>query len=500
MKRRFPNWPFSEDEEVTISWITSPWINDRGAKVCEVHFRTKEGDIKPVIVGWGYLPALWIGRKFSNRKLIKEEYSDHQVTVYTDNITDVTYGKASEILPGKAENQKDLLFSDEWWCSFEYRGYKYFAPCVEIARAFLARTTVLANNLLSSGGLEDMIDLSTWEVKGKNVKFDFRKETPGISGKLAKIFAAIYGMSQLHLIWNLTYTDYVASGQIRTNLPPSVKVQLFYSAEKGTNNRFIHKINFSNMTTLFRNVLYGPPKIERSKKRTRKKQTIKKSVPSEKSELDASGTLAKKTGLTLSETSLGESFLDQMKAKRRTIKETSPANATVMEQEDIGSSFSIGDVSGAGQKPFISIELDNTLFDADPDFTLFCRAIELLGKFEAITIGDLSFSELPQGKRISLLNMEPIRARKFACVSVQNGDDDWLIIELCNKDGYSISTLFTKCVGNKEELVNSIIDKLLLCNGSWSRKRFPKQEYKTLDHHESRTAERWAELMFNKLR
>ena len=140
-----------------------------------------------------------------------------------------------------------------------------------------------------------------------------------------------------------------------------------------------------------------------------------------------------------------------MKAKRRTIKETSPANATVMEQEDIGSSFSIGDVSGAGQKPFISIELDNTLFDADPDFTLFCRAIELLGKFEAITIGDLSFSELPQGKRISLLNMEPIRARKFACVSVQNGDDDWLIIELCNKDGwlrrngYSSYVLFLLC-------------------------------------------------------
>lgn len=189
-----------------------------------------------------------------------------------------------------------------------------------------------------------------------------------------------------------------------------------------------------------------------------------------------------------------------MKAVRQTIKETSPAKVKVIDQEDVEASFSIGDVSGAGQKPFISIELDDIQIDIDPDFSLFCRAIDLLGKYDGIAIGDVAFSELPQGKRISLLNVDPSRARKFACVSLQNGDDNWLIIELCNKDGYSISTLFTRCVGNKEELVNTIIDKLMLCNGSWSQKRFPKQEYKTLGHHEFRTAERWAELMYNKMR
>lgn len=75
----------------------------------------------------------------------------------------------------------------------------------------------------------------------------------------------------------------------------------------------------------------------------------------------------------------------------------------------------------------------------------------------------------------------------------------WLIIELCNNDGYSISTLFTKCTGNKEELANKIIDKLMDSNGSWSQENFPKGQYITLDHHKYRTAERWAELMYNKM-
>lgn len=499
MKLPFLNWPFDEDEVVTLHWIASPIIERNGLKTCVVYFRKENGKLSSATAIWGCLPALWIGRKFANAKPLADSTPVKEITISTDRIYKLKYDTARLTIPRTLYALNYYRIFDEWCCSFEHNWYTYCIPCVELARAFLARNSVLANQLISSGGLDDLIDLSSWHVDGQAVTFDFLTDTPGISKAFAKTFAAIYGTPQLHDNWKYTYSRYIATGLIKTKLPTHAYVKLSYTETGNDKTRFVYAVEFINIKPLLREVHYGPEKTVHTGKNPEKEGIINLHLPSDECDLEITDTLAKRTQFSTEILSSSATFLDRMEATRKNNKDNSISKTRIIEQEDAEEAFSVGDISQVGQKPFINLEMRNVQFNNDPDFTSFCKAIRILGNYADITIIDVTFENLPQSKRISTLNMTPTRSRKYVSVLLQKGDKTWVIIELCNKDGYSISTLFTKCLGTKEELVNSIIDKLLISNGSWSRKYFPKNEYKTLDHHESRSPERWADLMYCKM-
>lgn len=498
MNTVFYNWPFGEDEMVTLHWIASPTTHRDGSKRCNVYFRTETGNIMPVSTAWGALPMLRIGDIYSNGTLSKKYLSTKDISIATDRVDKIVCKPAKEI-PAYLHRLDDPSIFFECCCSFQFDKCTYYIPCMELARVFLASTSTLANQLLSSGGLEDLIDLSSWHTDGHEATFDFRSETPGISPALAKIFATIYGNPELKNCWEHTYTRYISPGLIMTELPKYAKIKLSYIENIYGNKRFVHAIELLDVWPLIKEVHYGPETLVDSGKSPEKKGVVNRHVPSDDSEIDLTGALAKKTTFTTDVDSANSAFLARIKATRKTAKNHNAPHPRVIEKEDAEESFSVGDISGAGKKPFVSMEMREVQVDTDPDFTSFCKAIELLGKYPDISIADISFADLPSGKRVSRLNIPPRRLRKYASVLLQKGGDAWLIIELCNKDGYSISTLFAKCTDNKEELANRIIGKLMSSNGSWSQEYFPKHQFKTLDHHKYRTLERWAELMYNKM-
>lgn len=228
----------------------------------------------------------------------------------------------------------------------------------------------------------------------------------------------------------------------------------------GTKQRFIYEAEFAEIEDLIKKTVYGPAKLVRSGKRNKKKGVVNRNLPSENSELDTSGTLARRTQFTTTGDSTGGNFLDRMEVERITIKDYSETGIKVIEQEAAEETFSVGDISNAGKTAAINLEMTDVPIDSDPDFTSFCGAIDLLSQYPGISIKGISFEDLPQGKRVSVLSIPPKRRRKYACVLLQKGADIWVIIELCNKDGYSISTLFARCMENKEELVKRIIGVL----------------------------------------
>ncbi len=65
---QFLNWPFLDDEVVSVYWITSPKVDpNTGAKRCTVYFQRMPGkEPEPVSTPWGMMPELWIGRRFKN--------------------------------------------------------------------------------------------------------------------------------------------------------------------------------------------------------------------------------------------------------------------------------------------------------------------------------------------------------------------------------------------------------------------------------------------------
>ena len=499
MKFEFHKWPFAKGEEVIIHWISSPRIIN-GEKICNVYFRTSNKRIEAVPTGWGSLPELWIGRKFVNQKPIEDTSLNKSISIPTAHIKSQFPGNAVKLIPLQIYPLKVQAIYSEICCSFFYDGYSYVIPCVEIVRAFLARNSVLANLLLSTGGLEELIDPSSWMLDGNTVNFHFRHDTPGISPDFARDFAKLYGMSALRSLWDSAYSQYVSTGLIISTLPPTAIIELFFIGNKSTNKRFVSSIKIKSEYPPFKKVNYGPEKTIHSRKSTETDGIIDSHLPTDDSIIDLSGELAKPSRITTESSSTGGAYMDGLEVKRLTVKDDTPSKIKVIEQSDSENTFSVGDISGAGKKPFINIEMKANQFDADPNFTQFCEAIDLLGKISSVSILDLSYAELPDGKWFSRLQVcKPKPRRKFACVTLQKNKDTWLIIELCNIDRYSISTLFVKCTKSKDELVNEIIDKLMICNGSWSQDYFPSGTFKTLDHHKGRSSERWAELMYYKL-
>ena len=208
-----PAWPFPEDEVAIIHWISSPVVDQNGRKVCQVYFRTGSGNIRPVTMAWGFLPELWIGRQFKNGMPVEDiQTKDTSPIINTSFIENMRYGKARNLIPYSLYPlEKDAIY-DEWCCSFEHGGYTYFIPCVELARVLYARNSLFANQLLSTGGLEDLIDLSTWRVENGELQFDFSPMATGITRNVANHYVSIYGNSVLREGWNHTYIQFSASG------------------------------------------------------------------------------------------------------------------------------------------------------------------------------------------------------------------------------------------------------------------------------------------------
>ena len=99
MRVKFRNWPFEEDEVVTLHWVSSPRINRAGEKICEVYFRTGAGVIKSVTIGWGCFPMLRINQKYANGKHMKEEVIAREITFSTSDIKKIKYRDAVDIIP-----------------------------------------------------------------------------------------------------------------------------------------------------------------------------------------------------------------------------------------------------------------------------------------------------------------------------------------------------------------------------------------------------------------
>ena len=499
-----PSWPFPEDEVVTIHWIGSPTVDWEGKRTCQVFFRTASGEITPVAIVWGYLSEIWIGQEFVNGVPREEKPTKETSPCFcTADVKNIRYGKAVDLIPKSvyALNRKDIFH--EWCCSFEYGKHTYIIPCVELARVLFARNSLFANQLLSTGGLEDLIDLSTWRVEKGELQFDFSSIVTGLTPDFANHFVSIYGNRVLREGWDHTYTQFAATGKIKTKFPQLAGLRLRYSEEelKHRNIRFIKTAELVGIPMPYSRIEYGPEKLRHTGKSADSKGVMKRRDEGDDILIDLSGTAAKRAGATTLEKSAGVSLFDGVKTRRKTKTDDTSSSVKVMKVGAAKDNYSPGDILGRGELPFLNIEHTYMeKLDSDPDFEQFCGALNVLIKREDVRLLDLVYDQIPPGKRVSTLALHGNRSRRYACAVVQKGTTMWLILELCVKDGYSISTLFVRNNGNTKECINQVIDALMRDNGSWGQINFAdKTNYRKLVHWKERSVYRWAELMYEKM-
>lgn len=502
---RFLNWPFLEDEVVSIYWITSPIaVPSTGAKQCIVYFQRMPGEEpEPILAPWGMMPDLWIGRRFQNGMPVDvPEAAKETIDIQISRIKDPEIVRAATAIPTSLYSlfkKSDLCA--EYCVRFWYDRKQYVVPCMELARAFYMENSLLSNQLLTEGGLENLIELSSWQVKGKNLEFDFSRLChEHLSKHFASTVATLCGIAELRDGWKQTYTGYVRERKISTGIPsiPGLKLQCI--GIEGNGATVLTEVELAPFSPPFDSIQYGPDQLKNTGKGKNSKGKFHTEKDPETVEIGDPSSAGKNGPATsISGGHRGMRFSGPITVTRRQSKSSDEGGIRPMEGKAVTSVFTPNDRTGKGTLPFLNIEPTTEEKIAwDPDFSDFCNALRYLTAFPTVSKVEVSYGILPGEKSFSYLHGKS--HRKFAFAEVVIASKTWVIIELCLKDGYSLSTLFIQHSGNAKELANQMIGKLLTANGHWSQDCFePGLVCRTLDHHKGRTSRRWAELMRDRM-
>lgn len=169
------SWPFPKEATCSVYWITSPQIDKTsGAKFCNVFFRAGNDPVPhPLAVPWGLMPELWIGRCFRNGSPLPQN-EPAAITISANMIKNSLIDTAAAQLPRSLYPMFQIpQICREYCMGFQYKNVHYIIPCIELARSLFMWNSLLANQLISTEGLEDCLVLSSWELSGKDLAFDF---------------------------------------------------------------------------------------------------------------------------------------------------------------------------------------------------------------------------------------------------------------------------------------------------------------------------------------
>ncbi len=506
----FNDWPFKKDEIATVYWITSP-VKDiaSGSVTCFVYFKSETcSKPLPVKTQWGNVPALWIGRRFMNGAIIDATLPETTITIYVSDINEakVVVAAEPESLPsGLYSLYRESKMCREYCEVFLLNGMRYIIPCIELARAFYMYDSMFANQLISDGGLEEWLVISSWRVQDRNLDFDFSSNYKGrLTKEFAAFFASIFGVAEMKAGWESTHVDFVKSGRIMTAIPLIQELVLnCCGITKGDATLITTICPPTNVSFIkaFGNINFGPESLTSDGLKEKSGLTYESESAPEEIDIGVPGISAKQgSGVTAHAGLLERTYLNFPNIKRKKSSSTSKKGVSKIELLSSGSAYTTDDRTGVGEYPFVDLEpeLCSPPIDIDPDFPEFCEALNELPKKLDISSISVSYAKLPDGKTISRLrNTQP---RKYAVANISTvGSGNWLIIEIYIQDGHSISTLLLRCDKDTKSMTEVTIGKFMTAGGHWVKSCFDSEVVKYLEHYKGRSPERWAYLMACKM-
>lgn len=174
--RKISPWPFKkEDERAVLDWISSPRRDENRQWYLHGTFVGERGSVKSQRFSWGLLPLLKMGATYDDGRIADSVAGYYGRIVINPNtlVRKITAdGIPNELLNHYLfpEYRQDVV------CTFYYDKVEYFLTCVEIVRAFLSPTRVLAKSIVSAGGLETLYEGTHFE--NQTLHLDLSPEYP----------------------------------------------------------------------------------------------------------------------------------------------------------------------------------------------------------------------------------------------------------------------------------------------------------------------------------
>jgi hypothetical protein len=140
---KFDNWPFKNGEQAQLTWINSPFLQDKKIMIY-AYFRTKARTEK-LLADWGTLPALAIQHYYMNGDISKSiapaGTEEVEIKIYPNA---VKYFEKEWSIYGT--NDKDISRS----FIVSYKNQKYILPLIEVVRSILAPNRFLLYRLFET--------------------------------------------------------------------------------------------------------------------------------------------------------------------------------------------------------------------------------------------------------------------------------------------------------------------------------------------------------------
>lgn len=262
-------WPFKIDEVAELYWICSPFQNQHGNWMIKSIFKYNN-KLCEVELPWGTLPYLRLGYKYKDGIASSSNKKGFigQININNTNFEICTsFDMPSQLI----YFYKNREYGMQKLCRFKICERTYFIPCIELIRAFFAKSTMLTNYLLKPNGLDFLIESSkiinnclylnmSIEVPKKNATI----ETASILGWIKyneeafESWASVYG--------NI-YSNKDNSRRFIEMLPPvrNNSKWAYRGISSGGNNLILELTSFTGLRTPFEYIKFSHPEIERNR-------------------------------------------------------------------------------------------------------------------------------------------------------------------------------------------------------------------------------------------
>lgn len=251
---KLKNWPFNDGEQVLLTWISSPFSQDK--KIMNHAYYRAKGRTEKLLVDWGTLPALAIQHYYMNgdisRSIAPEGTEEVEMSIYPNA---VSYFEKEWSIYGT--NDKDM--SRSFIISFNNKNY--ILPLIEVVRSILAPNRFLLYRLFETNSFPQYF---IEQYEANKIHLDFSSQYHRKYTKDNFLYQLVWLLSNQDLrrkFENVAYT-FINTGIVKFDWlftkPITIKAIVKLSSNGGT---ILRITNVKNKQIPYREISFSHPEI-----------------------------------------------------------------------------------------------------------------------------------------------------------------------------------------------------------------------------------------------
>ena len=516
---KLSSWQFNLGEPVSLYWYSSPSRSGRGKNFMTVYLKTKSGSFVEYECPWGNLPFLSLG----------SIYIDGQITGQRDAKIEPGYFDVKHVFSKEISTAYNLIPKSLYPlldCSRDAgkencvnitldSGNHLIFPCITIIRNVLCPSVLLSNQILTSGGLDELcFDNERDELGHFFANFSGEYKPVGLTKKMISRVIWIMSNHNTNTAWQQCYVSYASRQKLSVSFPFSEDERIQYWGVRHGNTTLVLYFKASNIKYPYEEIIYTHPYMMESDHtldsvRTRfypinKLRENDPIILSDENDLSPAGsgqaevysdcidnisyTAVPRVTHNKERVPGGSIRRLPFEAERHGKFTTNPQRGNVNSRSVEVGSRSDDDLEIFDDYENVPVGLEH-LYSALSHIRRDYRIVSVLDSVQIFS-GNSTFEKVSETQPRSYIHLDLL----------SNIGSHMHVLEVSHIDTWSISTLvfWGGDPNDVAKLIESLIGSLVHNSGHWNKdwfSNYPEWGFRTIKHMDNRTAQRWADLI-----